>query len=352
MASFLAEPGVEAVAVCDIFGDRVEQARQKAPRAKRYADHRELLDRKDVDAVLIATPDHWHARIAIDAAEAGKDIYVEKPLTRTLDEGPKIIKAVRSHDRVCQVGLQQRSGRHYVRVKQDIVQGGMLGKVTVARTYWLGEAYHLRRAPESLRVKPANLDWARYLGELKWRDWDPQQYHNFRAYLDFGGGQATDLFCHWIDVVHMLLDQDNPVSAVAAGGIYHYRDGRTAPDTINVLLEYAGQWTATFDGTLVPGITARAVELWGANGRLRLDRSRCEFYPAERTAKPIVIPAEGDLTAEHVRNFLACMRTRQRPNADVWIGHRSAQAAHLGNLAYVQQRRLRFDPEREQILPL
>ncbi|MGC8794237.1 MAG: Gfo/Idh/MocA family protein [Bryobacteraceae bacterium] len=353
MRIFLKQPGVQAVAVCDIYGDMVDRAQQMAPGAQAFTDHRKLLEVKEVDIVLIATPDHWHARITIDALNAGKDVYVEKPLTLKIEQGPEIVKAARVNERICQVGMQQRSGPHYVQAKQEYIDTGRLGKITLARTWWHGNQYHLRRAPERLRQKPSNLDWARFLGPVKWREWDPQQYWNWRAYLDFGGGQITDLFTHWIDVVHMFLGQDIPVSAVAAGGVYVYKDGRTAPDTINVLLEYPNDLTATFEATLAPGLRGAAVEFIGTEGRLWIDRSRFEFQAAEKGAQPVVVKAPGqDLTAYHIANFLECVRTRKLPNGDVLIGHRSAQASHLGNIAYLQKRRIRFDPIREEILPL
>jgi predicted dehydrogenase len=353
MRIFLKQTGVQVVAVCDIYGEMIDRAQQMAPGAQAFTDHRKLLEVKEVDIVLIATPDHWHAVNTIDALNAGKDVYVEKPLTLKIEEGPEIVKAARVNDRICQVGMQQRSGPHYIQAKQEYLDSGRLGKVTLARTWWYGNQYHLRRAPERLRQKPSNLDWARFLGPLKWRDWDPQQYWNWRAYLDFGGGQITDLFTHWIDVVHMFLGQDIPVSAVAAGGVYVYKDGRTAPDTINVLLEYPNDLTATFEATLAPGLRGAAVEFIGTEGRLWIDRTRFEFQSAEKGAQPVVVKApSGDSTPEHVANFLECVRSRKLPNGDVLIGHRSAQASHLGNIAYLQKRRIRFDPVHEEILPL
>jgi predicted dehydrogenase len=246
--------------------------------------------------------------------------------------------------------MQQRSGAHYVLARDEYIRKGKLGKITLARTWWHGNGAHLMKSPVS--GKPSNLDWARYLGPVKWRDWDPPQYFNFRAYLDFGGGQVTDLFTHWIDVVHMFMEQDNPVSAVAAGGVYHYKDGRTAPDTINVLLEYPAGWTATFEATLAPGITGAGVEICGTEGRLLIARGYFEFTPAEKGAQPVKVKSERDQTIEHVENFLDCCHTRKRPNGDVWAGHRSAAASHLGNIAYLQKRRIKYDPDREEILPL
>jgi predicted dehydrogenase len=343
---------VNVTAVAEVWAERQDKALTTYPGAKGYVDHRKLLEQQGLDAVLIATPDHWHAGCTIDALNAGKDVYVEKPLTLTIEEGPQIVKAARVNNRICQVGMQQRSGSHYLQAKEEYIKSGKLGKITLARTWWHGNGAHLQKAPASLASRPSNLDWARFLGPVKWRDWDPQQYYNFRAFLDFGGGQVTDLFTHWIDVVHMFMDQDDPVSAVAAGGVYHYKDGRTAPDTIHVLLEYPQEWTATFEATLAPGIKGAGVEMCGTEGRLWITRSEFQFWPNERDAKPIIVKSQRDQTIEHVANFLDCVVSRKLPNGDVYIGHRSAQASHLGNIAYLQKRRLKFDPAREEILPL
>ena len=140
---------------------------------------------------------------------------------------------------------------------------------------------------------------------------------------------------------------------MAAGGVYHYKDGRTAPDTINVLLEYGNLYTATFEATLAPGIKGAGIEFCGTQGKLYIDRGRYEYLSAERGAKPVqVMGPDYDFTLDHVKNFLDCCASRKRPNCDVYIGHRSAMASHLGNISYVQKRRLNFDPAREEILPL
>ncbi|MEZ5365620.1 MAG: Gfo/Idh/MocA family oxidoreductase [Bryobacterales bacterium] len=183
----------------------------------------------------------------------------------------------------------------------------------------------------------------------------PQKYFNFRAYLEFGGGQITDLFTHWIDVVHMFMEQDNPVAAVASGGIYQYKDGRTAPDTILCALDYPEGWTATFEATLAPGKKGAAVEMVGTQGSLYIDRGHYVWNPVD--GKPVEVQAERKegidvMTQAHVDNFVDCVKSRELPNGDVWIGHRSAQASHLGNIAYLQKRRVKFDPHFEEILPL
>lgn len=359
MGNFLKLGTVDFVAFADVYGTHIDQAKKAAPAAKTFGDYRALLDMKDVDAVMVATPDHWHKAQTIDALNAGKDVYVEKPLTLRNEEGPEIIKAARLNKRICQVGMQQRSGKHYLEAKEQYFDTGRLGKVTLVRTWWHGNSWHLRRAPAELQTQPADLDWAAFVGPLPWRDYDPQQFYNWRAYLDYGGGQITDLFTHWIDVVHMFMGQDIPVSAVASGGVYAYKDGRTAPDTIHVLLEYPGPFTATFEATLVPGITGAGIEFCGTEGRLTITRGAYEFFPVPvRTpgrpaAEPesVMVRASSSLDQDHMGNFIDCVKSRKMPNGDVLIGHRSAQASHLGNIAYLEKRRIAFDPVREQILP-
>jgi predicted dehydrogenase len=358
MSGFQKSGTVDVTAVCDIYAAQIDRAKQRAPDAKSFKDHRQLLELKELDAVLIATPDHWHAVTAIDALNSGKDVYVEKPLTLKIEEGPRIVKAARVNNRICQVGMQQRSGKHYIQAKQEYLDTGKLGKITMVRTWWHGNGFHLRRAPESLKTQPSNLDWAHFLGPVKWRDYDPQQYFNWRAYLDFGGGQITDLFTHWIDVAHMFMGQDIPIAAVAIGGVYHYNDGRTAPDTINILLEYPQKWSATFEATLVPGVMGEAVEFCGSDGRLWISRARYEYYPA-RTRRlgaepqaPTIVQAFSNIDQDHIQNFLDCVKSRKLPNGDVLVGHRSAQASHLGTMSYLEKRRIDFDPVREEVMPL
>ncbi len=348
LQQFQKNPEVEVAALCEIYDENLRKTQTLLPKpAKESADYQKLLELREVDAVLIATPDHWHTAMAIDAANAGKDVYIEKPLTYRIDEGKEIIKAARLNDRVVQVGMQQRSGAHYIKAKAEYFDSGKLGKITISRTWWHGNGYHLRKAP--FKEQPAGLDWKKFQGPRPWRDWDVQQFWNWRAYLDFGGGQITDLFTHWIDVVQWFMNEDLPKAAVASGGVYHYKDGRTAPDTIHVLLEYPGEWTATFEATLAPGIRGAGIEFVGTQGRLEITRGGYTFTPVD--GSPVKEPGDkGDqMTADHVRNFLDCIKSRKRPNGDVLVGHRSAVASHLGNIAYLERRRIELDPVREEI---
>jgi predicted dehydrogenase len=351
VASFFQKTGeVDVRAVCDVFGDHTDKGVAQAPGAQPFADHRRLLEIAGLDAVLIATPDHWHKAIAIDALNAGKDAYVEKPLTRLREEGPEIVRAARVNNRVCQVGMQQRSGQVYLEARERFVRSGMLGKISHVDCVWHGGAN--RTLPTEPAQKPANLDWVRFLGPLKYRDWNPAQYLDFRAFLDFGGGKLTDFGAHWLDVAHMFMDRDAPLSAVAAGGVYYDRhDGRTAPDTISALFEYPGGFTVSFISLAVDNGPEYHVEFLGSAGRLFVNRNRYEFRAAEKGAEPVIQRFPGDITDQHVRNFLDCCRSRKMPNADVYIGHRAAQAALLANQSYLEKRRIRFDPQREEVLP-
>ncbi len=347
MRLFHDNPEAQVVALCDVYQDHLQQARDVVgAEVRTYGDYRALLDSNDVDVVLIGTPDHWHAPMAIDAAAAGKDIYIEKPLTHTLEEGYAIGDAVREHGRVMQVGLQQRSGPHYMRAKQEYFDSGVIGKVTYVRTVWHGNTFHLRQP--DFTAQPAGLDWEAWVGPASPRPFNAHQFYNWRSYFDFGGGTITDLFNHWIDVAHWFMDEDIPVAATAAGGIYHYPDGRTAPDTVNVLVEYPGDWTASFEATLVPGARGAFLEFLGTGGSLMITRSQYTFTPAGPRAEPVVVQAEGDLSDYHVRDFIGAVQSRGTPNSDVVSAHRSALASHLGKLAYLQKERVTLDPEAER----
>lgn len=340
----------EVRALCDVYTRRLDEAQSKAPGTKSFSRHEDLLALREVDAVLIGTPDHWHAQIAIDAINAGKDVYVEKPLCRTRDEAPLMVKAARVNERICQVGLQQRSGPIYLEPLEKYVRSGALGRITHIDAIWnTGPARPLRREPAE---KPSNLDWARFLGPVKYREWDPAQYWNFRAFLDFNGGKMTDFGHHWLDVVHMFMGERAPRSVVFAGGInYDFRDGRTAPDTCNALFEYDG-FSVLFQSNAygVPG--EYGVTFHGDRGRLLVHRNKYVFTPAGKDPKPEVKEIPGDITVDHVRNFLDCCKSRRRPNADVALAAISILPPLLAVQSYLEKRRIRFDPDRLEVLPL
>jgi predicted dehydrogenase len=348
--------------VCDVWKTRAEKSQSMAPGSKIFDDHRKLLEMPGLDAVIIATPDHWHERIAIDALNAGKDVYVEKPLTLKIEEGPRIVQAARINKRICQVGAQQRSGTHYIQARDEYIKAGRLGQITFVRTWWTdgGGAAAAKgpvksgghAVPPGLASKPADLDWNRFIAPVQWREWDPYRYFNFRNYADLSGGIMTDKYVHWVDVVHMFMGQDVPLSADMSGGIFLAKDGRTVPDTLQVHYEYPGSFLCTFTNVSQAGLSRSGIEFVGSRGTLRIDRDKFEFFPPDKNAPPVTVACHTDLVEEHVRNFLECCKSRKTPNGDVLFGHRSAQAAHLGNQSLVEKRRLHLDPERELILPL
>jgi predicted dehydrogenase len=341
-------PEFHVAALCDVYGERVRRFQRSNPDAVAFSDHRALVELKHLDVVVVATPDHWHAETTIDSLNAGKDVYVEKPLTFRMEEGRQIIRAARHNQKICQVGMQQRSGPHYIRARDEYVQAGRLGKISLVRSWWHGGANRPIELP--VKDKPDDLNWERFLGQVPWREWNPYQYFNYRGYLDFGGGKITDLFTHWVDATHMLMGEDNPVSIVAAGGVYYPLEGQTAPDTITLMLEYPGGWTLTFESAALDNMPEYGIEFCGTEGRLRINRSRFEFIANGKGIQPVVVKSQREITIDHVQNFLESCRSRKLPNGDVYYGHRGVLASHLATTSYIQRRRVQFDPGLERIL--
>jgi predicted dehydrogenase len=349
MDKFQLNSDVEVRAVCDVYGARIDEALAKAPGAKSFYYHEKLLEMKELDAVLIGSPDHWHKDHAVDAMSAGKDVYVEKPLCRTLEEAPVMVRAARRNNRICQIGVQQRSGPVYIEARDQFLKSGRIGKVTWVECVWNDGPPR----PYTPRVseKPANLDWLRFLGPVQYRDWDPRIYFGFRGYLDFNGGRMTDYGHHWLDLVHMYLGEKAPDSVVAAGGIHHYRDGRDAPDTISALFEYPG-FTVSFQSVVVGNPVPYGVTFYGDQGKLYVNRNSYLFTAVDKGAVPVEKNFPGDITADHVRNFLDCCKSRKLPNGDVALAAVSIQPPLLAVKSYLEKRRIRFDAEHSLVLPV
>jgi predicted dehydrogenase len=349
MGLFAKNPDVEVRALCDVYPARFGDALKYAPNAKTFGDHRKLLELKEVDAVLVASPDHWHKDHSVDAMNAGKDVYCEKPMCRLRDEAPAMVKTSRATGRVLQIGLQQRSGEIYLEPLQKFVKSGAIGKISHVDAVWHGGIPRpLRKEPAQ---KPADLDWLRFLGPVAYRDWNPGMYFSFRSFLEFNGGKMTDFGHHWMDVVHMYMGERAPKSAVFAGGKYvETSDDRTAPDTCNALFEYDG-FSALFQSNAYAVAPEYGVTFYGDKGRLFVHRNRWEFTPAGKGAEPVKRQIPGDITADHVRNFLDCTKSRKPPNADAAIAAVSILPPLLAVQSYVEQRRIRFDPVRLEVLP-
>ncbi len=341
--------GIEWAAVCDAWDVRREQgARTAGNSPDKIADYRALLDRKDIDGVIVATWDHMHSRITVDACRAGKDVYVEKPMTSLPMQGHDVVRAAREHKRIVQVGVQQRSMANFIEAKQKIIDSGLIGAVHMVRTIWNANGGYLEKPPQGMETKPEGLDWEACLGWLPKIPWDPKRYFNRFAYWDFStGGQTGGLFVHMVDVVHWYLNIQRPLAAVAGGGIYQYDDGRDTPDNVNLVLEYPEKINVSFEATLTDMIPQDSADIifMGTGGRLTIFRHGYKFLPSKENASAGQLTGGGAPEGAHISNWLACMRSRKEPNADVEAGHYSSMACHIGNIAFRQKNRVTWQKE-------
>lgn len=345
-------PGNEMVAVCDVYEPRVLQAAEIAgPTAAKVADYRRILDDREIDAVVIGAPDHWHKTITLDAVAAGKDVYVEKPVSRTIAEGAEMVKTIEASKQIVQTGTQQRSWDHWVLGKQ-IVDSGRLGQITFVQTYW----YQHATAGSYAAVSMDKLDWKRWLGPAPDQPFRPERFYQWRHFWDFGGGCLTDLMTHWIDVVHWYMNVEAPLSATAAGRNYNIKLWE-APDTVNATLEFPGNFMAAYLGTYVSRVDDGGLEFRGERGTLKIDRTRLAFYrddaayaPGTLTPEPeIYVRSSGDGTLTHLQNWLDCIRSRKTPNAHIRVGHQAARTSHIANAALRAGRLVRWNGAAEKI---
>ncbi|MBI3665727.1 MAG: Gfo/Idh/MocA family oxidoreductase [Acidobacteria bacterium] len=345
-------PGTRMVAVCDVYEPRrLQAAALYSPAAEALSDYRALLDRKDIDAVVIASPDHWHARMMIDAVSAGKDVYLEKPITHALEEGPPMIEAIRRTGRIVQTGTQQRSWEHYQKGK-EIIASGKLGKITMVHAYWYQNYAAWRRGPRPA-VDTSKLDWKAWLGSAPEQPFVLDRFTTWRWYWDFGGGALTDLLTHWIDVIHWYMGKDAPASAMTSA---HHRFFKQwdCPDTISAYYDFPGDFSVVYNGTMTSSIDYGGIEFRGQNATLKIDRAKLIVYSEDEPRSDssptlpqpeLMVPSKGDGTIDHLKNFLECVRTRRQPTAPVEVGVAAARTSHLGNLSLRQGRRVSFDPE-------
>jgi len=329
--------GADIVAVCDVYEPhRLEAKAKLAPDADDYVEHQKVLARKDIDAVVIGTPDHWHVPITIDAVRAGKDVYCEKPVTHKIEEGDRLIAAVRESKRVVQTGTQQRSWEHFIKAKQ-LIDSGRLGQITLIRTYWYQN--HIANQQKGGPIDMSKLDWKRFLGPAANRPFDEDQYAHWRWYWDFGGGAMTDLFVHWADVAQWYLGQDMPSRATATGTKAILVERQT-PDTMSAALLYP-KVVVEFDSALLGYVEGGGLLLHGTRAAMRLHRSGFDVYdemPAysesfEPASAALKMRSTHDGTIDHMKNFLDGIRSRATPNAPVEAGVAAARAGHVANLA-------------------
>ncbi len=351
--TFLKQPEVDPVAVCDVYGPFLDKGIALTEgRAKGLKDFRQLLDRKDIDAVIVATPDHWHALIAIAACEAGKDVYCEKPLTLAVAEGRKMVQAARKHNRVVQTGSQQRSGAHYAQAVK-LIQDGGIGEVHRIDAGMQRNIFPGLKPSEMAGGISPEFDYDMWLGPAPKRPFDPFRcIYNFRWFWDYSGGQMTNWGAHHLDIARWIVAMDAPGEIAGFGGRYALTDGGETPDVQQVTYQF-GKVVVNWTASEVAEGKPFTLDIYGTKGMLTLLRSGFQVFPEMKAKQPLMEPLQvkgADLNVQHARNFLDCLKSRQKPNADIEEGHRSATMCHLGNISTRLGRSLKWDAATEQVI--
>jgi predicted dehydrogenase len=375
--AFLEHGDNVTVAVCDLREDYMDFAVKKSRATpKKYADYKRVLEDKEVDAVAIATPDHWHAIMFIEACRAGKDVYVEKPLSLTVAEGRRMVEVAEETRRVTQVGIHRRSVKSLQEAAAFIREGG-IGQVTVAKGWHVQNEYPngIGNVPDS--PPPKEFDWDKWLGPAPKRAYNRNRAHyNFRWFYDYSGGQITNFGVHYMDFIRSAFGEATPRAVCAMGGRYAVKDNREIPDTCEVLWDF-GQALVVFSqynaNGAPPNIRNSELELRGTKGTMYLNSGKWEVVPDRGTEvlfgyrtpldrgveraygpsrKPLMEPKSGGSgfadTSWHARNFLDCIRTRAKCNCDILTGHLSTSATIIGHIALRTKSYLEWDAKAEK----
>jgi predicted dehydrogenase len=338
-AAFLADPRVQILGLCDIYDAQTAQFQAslpgRAPRPQTTIDYQDLLANKEIDAVLISTPDHLHLTVACAALAAGKHVYLEKPTVQHWDERVPLQKAVAAAPhQVLQCGTQQRSSSHYLRAHEELFIPKRLGDVVLARGVWHNfpwQSRHITNEP-----KPPGLHWELFEGPAKHVPYETVRYSSWRYFPDYGNGLLADIMTHWIDVAQWMLDDAQPVQASALGGIYKYHDGRVNPDTISALVQYK-DWNFDFESSVLPIRDDNpSVFFEGTEGTLDLCRSGYTFTPNE--GAPVHVEASKSLEQEHTANFLDAVLLGKPVNAPLRAGIDASLPVQLALRAYWKQK--------------
>ena len=382
--------GTEIVAVCDAYKGRLERAIQRTGgRAKMVADYREILANKSIDAVTVATPDHWHKTHVIEALQAGKDVYCEKPLTYTIDDGSEIIAAARQTGRLVQVGSQGMSSATQQKAR-ELIRTGKLGKVTLIRaSYNRNTASGAWIYPIPPDASPATVNWDMFLGPAPKRAFDLARFFRWRCYKDYSGGIGTDLFVHLCTTIHFVMDAKMPSAVVAMGQLYRWKESRDVPDTLNAILEYPEGFTVNLSSTFNNQMSAEgAFQILGTEGSLTLGGSSLNLYAetavednrwiidswpraladayyqdpqVRRQELPPTRPPKISETVQtfretgleatvvHFQHFFESVRHRKPTVQDALTGHRAAAVAHMVNRAVDTRKMVAWDFARENV---
>jgi predicted dehydrogenase len=372
------KPDIEVVALCDVYQKRLRLASAKFPGAKTYVHHEDVLQRSDIDAVFIATPDHWHAPITLAAMEQGKDVYVEKPMTHTVEEGRTVAHRAKELNRVVQVGVQGLSWNRWHKIR-DIIQSGKIGQVIeVEGTYSRNTPGGDWNGGEFWTIDPAagpdasgdnHIDWKQWLGSAPERPFNADRFFRFRKYWDYSGGIATDLHYHIVAPFYMAVANEFPTRVVGMGGRWVYDDGREVPDTFLTAADFPSKWSMTVQSSQVNENGPRTV-IRGTKATINLS-DEWEGPPSRQYDYADIVPEspyaeefakkyqqsemridgvgnEGDL--KHVDNFFDCVRSRQQPNCNTDIGFKVLVATDLSVRSYRNGKMYYFDSEQEKVI--
>jgi predicted dehydrogenase len=376
----------EIVGVVDAYRGRLERAIERTDgRAKAYPNYHDLLAQKSIDAVFVATPDHWHSRIILDAIAAGKDVYSEKPMTYRASEGVEIIRAARTAGRIVQVGSQGVSTGAERKAK-ELIATGKLGKVTMIRaSYNRNTASGAWIYPIPPDASPKTVDWEMFLGPAPRRPFSLERFFRWRCYEDYSGGIATDLFVHLCTTIHYLMDAKMPSTVMAMGELYRWKESREVPDTINALLEYPEGFSVNLGSSFNNQFSSEAgFQVLGTEGALTITERGVGFYPenvrednrwiveawpkaleeayykdpkvieSEVQSRPAApaqqFPEDGpEPTFAHTGHFFESIRSRQPYWEDAVAGHHAAACAHMINLSARRKRPVEWDFGRDDI---
>jgi len=384
-ASALEVPNTRLIAVTDCYDGRLKHAREKWGQDVFVTrDYGEVFARGDVDAVIIATPDHWHKRVAIDAMLAGKDVYLEKPMIHLYSDGPAIIDTVRNTGRILQVGSQRVSNILYAKAK-ELLNAGAIGKLNLVNAFWDRTSFMgawSYTVPSD--ASPETCDWPRFLGSAPKIPWNPERFFQWRKWTDYGSGVAGDLFVHLFSGTHFITDSHGPTRATATGGLRYWKDGRNVPDVMVAMFDYPEQFNLTLRvNQIAGGREAEGFLFTGSEGTMEIsasgltlthyvapkdpgmtidtfsnDQQRLyrETYVSKfpETATPgvtdnrvetFVLPRNYNDTVDHFKNFFQSVRTRSAPVEDSVFGFRAAGAALLSNLSMERDSPVRWNPE-------
>lgn len=337
---------VELVAMADVYSRRRDQAKSKVPDIQTFDDYRRLLDMKDIDAVIVASPLHCHVRHFLDTLAAGKDLYAEKTMTWSIPEADKCMAAAKGSGRVVQIGLQHQSAGSTADAKQWI-KDGWLGKVTHVES-WMsrntphGKGQWVRAVPSDCTAQ--NVNWSAFLNGRPDRPFDPYRLINWRLFWEFSGGNCAENMVHQIAWIMSVLDLPLPSAAYMSGGVFSEKDGREVPDTIAVTLDFPQDIVVTWQSTFSNKHYELGDRILGSDGTLEHHFDEALQYWPEKTNRPDGESKRGNTHDQnHMQNWIDCVRSRGTPNAPPEIGYRSAIAVHMANLSYKNKRRMSLE---------